>query len=399
MATQYLQQSSSGKEHLLGIAILVAFLLPHSNTLFQLMNPLMCLLLVYSFNSRRWKPYVLMVVIPIFLSLLINVQVATQKAYLSAFTILLYFFCFPFVGKVRVRNIYLYICLGYIVVSQLVYLLGIPFLTNFFDRAYPISEDDLNYFQHMQSTITYDAIFNYRLGGIYHNANNCAEFLNMLLAFFLVTNQNMKNRGVLIFAGIAYTGILLTGSRTGFVVASIILYFGLLRQKSYKGTVRFVFLAIAIVGLGYIVGSGTALRGFDVQSGMRNSANVKWDTFIFYLTNEPSIMSLMLGHFDSSLFEGQYGRSIMGYFDCEYGDLVFRFGIIGFLSIMLFWWKTAKRINKSCRFFFLILLWIISSSIVAAFRTLFIFLLLLSAIYSNYNVNEKHKTLRDTARR
>ena len=359
----------------------------------------MCLLLTYSFyKSRRWKPYVLIVVIPVFLSMLINIQVASQKAFLSAFTILLYFLCFPFVGKVRLHIIYLYICLGYIVVSQLVYLLGIPILTNFFDTAYPISEDDLNYFQHMQSSISYDVIFNYRLGGLYHNANQCAKYICMLMAFFLVTNQNKKNMDVLVFSGIAYASILLTGSRTGFVVASAILYFGLLRQKSYKGTVRFVFLAMAVVGLGYIIGSGTALRGFDVQRGIHNSANVKWDTFVFYLTNEPSIISLMLGHFDSSLFEGS-ANTIQGYFDCEYGDLVFRFGIIGFLSIMVFWWKIAKSINKSCRFYFLILLWIISSSIVASFRALFIFLLLLSVIYSNNNVKENHTTLRDTVRR
>lgn len=399
MATQYLQQHSSpGKEHLLGIAILVAFLVPHSNTLFQLMNPVMCLLLVYSFyNSRRWNPYVLMAVIPVFLSLLINVNVATQKAYLSAFTILLYFFCFPFVGKVRVRNIYLYICLGYIVVSQLVYLLDIPFLTNFFDRVYPISEDDLRYFQHMQSTITYEAIFNYRLGGMYHNANQCARYICMLLALFLVINQNKKNRGVLVFSGIAYASILLTGSRTGFVVASLILYFGLLLQKAYKGTVKFAFIAMAVVGLGYIIGSGTALRGFDVQSGMNNSASVKWDVFMSYLTNERSIISLVLGHFDSSLFEGWNG-GFVGYFDSEYGDLVFRFGFIGFLSIIIFWWMTFKRIEKSCRFYFLILFWCISSSIVASFRALFIFLLFLSVIYSNYNVNENHKTLRNPVR-
>ena len=139
MATQYRQQipRSKGKEHLLGIARLVAFLLPHSNTLFQLANPLMCLLLVYRFlNSRQWNPYVMMVVIPIFMSLLFNISVASQKAFLSAFTLLLCFFCFPFVGKVRVRNIYLYICLGYIVVSQLIYVLGIPVLENYFNTVY-----------------------------------------------------------------------------------------------------------------------------------------------------------------------------------------------------------------------------------------------------------------------
>lgn len=402
MTTQYIQQipQSKEKEHLLGIAILVAFLLPHSNTLFQMMNPLFCLLLVYSFSkSRRWSPYVMMVVVPIFVSLLFNISVASQKAFLSAFTLLLYFFCFPFVGKVRVRNIYLYICLGYIVVSQLIYVLGIPVLENYFNTVYPFDTEDTYNIGHIQQTITTDTILNYRLGGMYHNANQCAKYLCMLMAFFLLVNQNRKNRFVIAYSAITYLSILLTGSRTGFVVASLIVYFGLIRQGGYKGVVRYAFMALAIIGMAYIISSGVALRSLDVESGFHNSADSKWDTFVYYLTNERSIIAWLFGHFDSSLFEGQYGSSIMGYFDCEYGDLVFRFGLIGFLCIMVFWWITYRRVEKNRRFFFLVLLWCISSSIVAAYRAVFVFLLLLSVIYSNYSINEKQKTFRNSVRR
>lgn len=402
MSTQYIQQipRSKGKEHLLGIAMLVAFLLPHSNTLFQLANPLMCLLLIYRFfNSRRWNPYVMMVVIPVFMSLLLNISVASQKAFMSAAALLLYFFCFPFVGKVRVRNVYLYICLVYIVMSQLVYLIGIPVLENYFNTVYPFDEEDTYGIGHIQATITADTIFNYRLGGLYHNANQCAKYLCMLMAFYLLINRDWKNRTILLFTVIAYASILLTGSRTGFVVASLIAHFGLIRHGGYKNTVRYLFFGLAVIGMAYVISTGVVLRGLDVESGLHNSANTKWDTFVFYLTNETSTIAWLFGHFDSSLFEGQYGSSIMGYFDCEYGDLVFRFGLIGFLCIMIFWWKTYRRIEKNSRFFFLILLWIISSSIVAAYRAVFIFMLLLSVIYSNYSINEKQKTLRSPVRR
>lgn len=384
-----------GMEHLLGMAILVAFLLPHTSTLFLMFNPLLCLLLVYKSRlNRRWKPYVMLVVFPIVVSLMFNVQVASSKAYLSAFSLLLYFFCFPFVGKVRVRNVYLYICLIYIIVSQLVFLMGVPFLTAFFDTFYPLGSEDTFSIGHIQNSITTATVFDYRLGGLYHNANNCAEYLNILLAFFLVVNQKLKNKTVLLFTIIAYIGVLLTGSRTGFVVASLIAYFGLIRQGGYKGTVRYLFFALALIGMAYIVNSGVVLRGLDVESGFHNSANTKWNTFVYYLTNEYNIIALLFGHFDSSLFEGQYGSSILGYFDCEYGDLVYRFGFLGFLCIMLFWWKTGRHVEKSRRFFFLILLWCISSSVVAAYRAVFVFMLLLSVIYSNYYIDEKHKTFR-----
>ena len=360
--------------------------MPHSNTLFQLMNPLLCLFLVYGFyNSRRWKPYVLMAVIPVALSLLINLSVSSQKALLSAFTIMLYFFCFPLVGRVQVRNIYMYLCLVYIVVSQFVYLLDIQFLTDFFNTAYPIGEDDRNAILHMQSNITYGTILNYRLGGIYHNANQCARYLCMLLAFFLVTNQDQKNKGVLIFSGIVYASILLTGSRTGFVVASLILYFGLFRQKSYKGTIRYIFIAMAVLGLVYIVSSGVSFRGFGINRGFQNSANLKWDTFVYYLQQETNPVYLLLGHLDTSLFTGQ-SSELLSSFDSEYGDLIFSYGFVGFLSILIFWWMTARHIEKTKRFFFILLLWIITSTIVASYRAFFIFILLLSVIHSNYGL-------------
>lgn len=392
MATQCIQQISQSKEkeHILGIAILVAFLFPHSNTLFQLANPFLCLLLVFSFSDRRrWKPYVMMVLVPLLLSVLINSQVASQKAFLSTFAILLYFFCFPFVGKVRVRNVYLYICLGYIILSQLVYLLGIPFLFDFFNSAYPIGDNDTNYFEHMRSTMTYETITDYRLGGLYHNPNQCARYLCLLVAFFLVINQNdRKNRFVTIFSVIAYSGILLTGSRTGFVVASLILYFGLLRQKGSHNAIKYVFIGLVIMGIYHLIRSGVELRSFDVGSGFQNSAILKWDTFLYYLSSESSIVHLLLGHLDTSLFISG-GANIMSDFDSEYGDLVFRFGIIGFIAILSFWWMTAKRIDKSYRFFFILLLWILSSTIVASYRAFFIFMLLLSVLYSNYGTMNK----------
>jgi len=343
----------------------------------------------------------MMVVIPILLSLLMNISEVSQKAYLSAFTILLYFFCFPLVGRVRVRNIYLFFCLGYIVVSQLVYLLGIPFLTNFFDSAYPIGSEDTNWIEHMQASITYGTIWDYRLGGLYHNPNQCARYLSLLLAFFLVINNDRRNKSAILFSVVAYSGILLTGSRTGFVVASLILYFGLLRQKGSHNAIKYLFVALAIIGIYYLIRSGVELRGFDVSSGFQNSANLKWDTFVYYLGSESSMLHVLLGHLDTSLFVAQTG-SVMHDFDSEYGDLVFRFGVIGFISILSFWWLTAKRIDKSSRFFFILLLWIISSTIVASYRAFFIFMLLLSVLYSNcgtMNKRMRHNQVEKTSSR
>ena len=109
MRTDNLQNySSRNNEHLLGMAILVAFLMPHTSPLFLLINPLLCILLVLNSSYRKWSTYAFVVLFPVTLSLLINVQVAGLKAVQSTFIILLYFACFPFSSQSKVRNIYIY---------------------------------------------------------------------------------------------------------------------------------------------------------------------------------------------------------------------------------------------------------------------------------------------------
>ena len=164
--------------------------------------------------------------------------------------IFLYFACFPFVGKVQVRNTYLYVCLAYIFISQIVYLLGIPGLTAFFDRLYPITDELMQHkYDNIQSNIGYGTMLDFRLGGIYHNSNHCSKYLTMLMAFFLSLNYSKKSKKVIYFILIAYGGILLTGSRTGFVVGSLIVYFGFIRNNKISGWVRYLIWGIAICGI------------------------------------------------------------------------------------------------------------------------------------------------------
>ena len=374
------------REHVLGITILVAFLLPHTSIIFQLINPLLCILLVVLYTQRKWNKKVLIAIVPIFFSFIFNISNLSPKAAFSIISLLLFFSLFPFVGKAKLSNFYIYFCLSYIVVSQFVYLLGLQALIDYFDRVYPISDDDLLRYEHVRNTITFEGILNYRLGGLYHNPNQCARSLTMLLAFYLILNQNNNNnRYVLFFTFITYVATLLTGSRTGFVISTLILYFGLLHQKTYSRSIRFLFFFIVILGLVYVIGTGVSLRGLDVERGFHHSSNLKWDTFLYYLGNEHNIMYVLFGHGDSLLFKGQYGVS-MNNFDSEYGELIFRFGIVGFIGVYLFWWAVARRIDKGKRFFFFLLLWTISSTIVASYRAFFIFILLLSVVYANSKI-------------
>lgn len=388
---QAIHKNQNNQEHLVGISILLAFLLPHTNILFLLVNPLLCLLLVSRFKkSRKWQPFVFVVLVPIILSILFNFQNASVKAFQSTFTIFLYFACFPFVGKVQVHNNYLYFCLAYILISQLVYLLGIPGLTTFYDRYYPISEEDLNYYNYMQNNITAEAVFDYRLGGLYHNSNQCSKYLTLLMAFFLSVNHSKNSKNMIFFIFITFIGILLTGSRTGFVVGSLIAYFGFFRNNKISGWARYVVWGVALLGILYIVQKGNNLRGLDIESGLEGSANKKWITFLYYLQTENSLVAYLFGHLDTSLFLGGIG-DVMGAFDSEYGELTFRFGMVGFFCIFMFYWQVIKRITMSQWFYFIILLWMISSTIITSYRASFIFMLMTSIVYSNNIITTRGK--------
>ena len=384
MQTLQLHKDQSWQEHFVGISILLAFLLPHTSTFFQLVNPLLCIFLVSRFwSSRKWQPFVLVTLFPIIISILLNFQNASVKSFQSTFTIFLYFACFPFVGECRVHNKYLYFCLAYILISQIVYLLGIPGLTAFFDRFYPITDEIVqDKYNHIQNNIGYDTVLDYRLGGIFHNSNQCSKYLTMLMAFFLSVNHPKNVKNVILFILISYLGILLTGSRTGFVVGSLIAYFGFLRNNSLSGWVRYLVWAMVFLGVYYIFQGHISLRGLNVEEGLEGSANAKWMTFLYYLRSENSTLAYLFGHLDVSLFKGGNGDLLAG-FDSEYGSLIFRFGFIGFCGILLFYWHVAKHISKAKWFYFFILLWIITSTIVASFRAFFVFMLLTSIVYAN----------------
>lgn len=377
------------EEYIVGIGIILAFLLPHTNILFLLVNPLICLYLSFYFKRRGWKPFVLVVLVPIVLSMLLNTAGITTKALQSTVTIILTFAMFPFVGRVRVRSIFLFIPLIYIIASQIIYLMGVSFLTSFFDTYYPIDEDFLASNEYMQSNITYNTIFNYRLGGLYHNSNQCSKYLTMLLAFFLVETSNYTSyRNKILFIVLTYASVLLTGSRTGFVVASLLVYFGFLRSHRHSVFLRLLVGAIIVAALYYILGSGVELRSMEIEDGMQDSVGAKWVTFLYYLSSEPPLIYTLFGYVDESLFTGGPGN-ILTIFDSEYGSLIFRYGFIGIICILYFYWLVWRKMQKQTWIFFIVLLWMATSCIIASYRTSFVFMLLLSVIYAN---NRKVRT-------
>ena len=368
--------------HFVGLGLVLGFLLPHTATVFLLVNPLLCLFYqLFRCNMVFYKNN-LIVLIPILLSLFINFpQGVSSKSVLLCITIILYFTCFPIVGKVNVPNTYLYFILVAIVFSQLIYVLRIPFFVDLLNTYYPISEDDAQGIVHMQNTISFRNMLNYRLGGLYRNPNQCSRYLSFLMTFFILVNHKRPVQKWVLYLLISFIAILLTGSRTGFVVASVIVIFFLFENKKVPNTWRFWVLLLIAAGFAYILISGSSsFRGANLLES--DSVGSKFNAFRDYLRHEDSVLRVVVGYLDPRFFESSFG--ILDKFDADYGYIIFQYGFIGFLCFLFFFFTLFRRVNRTGKIFFILLLWMFTSTIITSYRAVFIFIMLMSLIYNQF---------------
>ena len=328
--------SENRVSHLFGIGVILAFILPHTNVGFLLINPLLCLFYknISGYGVRYSKAFI--VIIPLFLSLLLNLtQTLSLKSIVMVITMLMYYYTFPMVWNVRLPRRYLYFCLLFILISQLAYLFQMPYMKDILDLLYPISQNDVYGTAYIQNNASLDTIFDYRMGGLYRNANLCAMSLSILLSIFLVLNADKPLKKNLVFVLLCCFGILITGSRTGFAVTSIILILYAYQDKKVSKSWRIVASFIMLMVVLYIMLTGSSeYRALNVSSGLNDSANIKLTTFLYYITNEDSVLKLFFGYIDATRFNS--ASTVMSYFDSDYGNIIFCYGIIGFIGIISF---------------------------------------------------------------
>ena len=368
--------------HFVGIGLVLGFLLPRTSTALLLVNPLLCLFYQLFRQNRVYYRNNWIVLVPLMLTLFINLpQEVGSKSILSCATVLMYFFCFPIVGKVKIPSFYFYLILTFILLTQLAYVMDIPVVVQFLDTYYPVSEDLEKRFEHMQNTITEENMLDFRMGGLYRNSNDCARQLTFLLAAFFALNGEKSFRKLLPFVIICYYAELLTGSRTGFVASSSLIIVFLFINKTVSAGWRYGLLFLAIGMFFYLpFYEPDSLRGFDVfRTG---SVDKKKETFIYYLSSETSSFRILLGYLDASRFDISLApERIMSNFDSDYGSLIFTYGFIGFFAILYFFYTIFRRMDKYGRLYFIVLLWMYSSTIVKSYRGFFTFMLLLSIVY------------------
>lgn len=381
IAYNYVDKEDKRLSHFVGIGLVLGFLLPHTSTLFMLANPLFCLLYQFYKQNQFVYKYNWIVCVPVLMALLINMPLGVSvKSMMSGIILLLYFLCFPMVKETKVPILYFYVILSVIVLTQLAYVLKISFIIRFLDTYYPISIEDAMYYGWLRNNVTMGNIMHFRLGGLYRNPNQCSRSLTFLMASFLILNKDKRIRELLPFIIICVYGVLLTGSRTGFIIASLIIIVFLFLDNKVSVAWRYGIVLVAIAGFVFLTTVGAnSFRGFDVND--TGSSDLKIKTFLYYLSTENSFISLLFGHLDSNRFDSSV--EVMRYFDADYGYIVFQYGFLGFASVLVYFFTLFLRTNKTGRIFFILMLWMITSTIVTSYRALFIFMLLLSVVYNN----------------
>ena len=363
----------------MGISVLVAFILPHTSTLFLLINPMLCVALYLIKKDKHIAGFCWFPVFAILIALLTNGGgEVSQKALFAAVANILYLLLFPQVCGYRIKNIYIYATFALIFLSQVGYMFQITPVVSLVDRYYPIAWNERG-ITHMIETINTSNYASFRLGGLYRNPNHCSKYVSFLLAVFLINNKNRSAISQSWFIFLCFFSVLLTGSRTGLVVVSLLIIFALSTNKTLS---KWAIAGVVAVFIGFIiygVFSGSSFRGFEIEEGFGNSMGLKYNVTMNYVLTEQSVLRLLFGHLDMDLFETTTSYSL----DCEYGYIIYCYGFLGFVAFLTFYIRLFQKLGKDSRMYFLVLLWMLSSSIMMAYRTSFIFVLLLSSVYNN----------------
>lgn len=384
--------------HLYGISIVIAFVIPHTSVLFLMINPIICLFFYYLKEKTLVYRLGWIVILSISFSLFVNVPSGIDtKAYLTAATIILYIFCFPFVGNIKPKNSYFYITFFIIFVSQITYLIRIPLLTNLLNTLYPISASDFTSMQYMEANIASQNLLDFRMGGLYRNANDCARSLNIIMTTFIVWNYKQKAIKVFPFLFFTLYAIIITGSRTGLGIAIASLFFYFFYNNSIPLKIKYLLIISTFIGAIYTINRvGNSIRGLNIEEGIDVSLWTKMTTFLYYINHEDSIFKFLFGYADNTKFPMIYeGNNVMKNFDSDYGNIIFCYGFFGFFVIVLYLFSLFRHLNGQGKVFFLSTIWAISNSFVFSYRAFFLFMLLLSPIYTEFQRDKVHNRNRE----
>ncbi len=186
-----------------------------------------------------------------------------------------------------------------------------------------------------------DSLSLFRSGSVFVNPNVCATFLCAFLGMYLnyINYVEEKTASKVFTFVVLFTGILLTGSRTGIILSLLLLLLNLIRKfKVKQGGLKYlglilipcVVIAVLMLNIDY-----SGLRGFQFEQGLDNSISIKMDIWQRLLTNMNAV-NLLFGY---SPFNYHSGKLLV---DFDFGYLTTYYGICGVLIFILMIYSILK---------------------------------------------------------
>ncbi len=258
---------------------------------------------------------------------------------------------FPISGNFKIYSNTLIICLSIIVISQIAYILNIPFVVNLINIFYP--DDIYSLKSEYLLSNSSNGFLNMRYGGLFRNPNHCGRIVSLLYAIYLIDIKKSKilmNACVLV---LFLFSILLTGSRTAFLVVTLLTVFFVHKNifVRYKG-VYFPFFILTLLFALYFGDFRIESRIFDfseLSGGDKHSSlTIKLNFLLDYIDNtllrQP--LDLIFGTFNVDNGENFVldGNSRIKNFDSEIGYLIFSIGFVG-LSLLLWFYRNCLQNN------------------------------------------------------
>lgn len=300
-----------------------------------------------------------------------------------ALMIFLCLFFFPLSKSVKIFNLTIYLALIYIFLSQSCYMLGVKSIIYYFDNLYPYDGNIIAYTTSYLETHPYIYLEGGRIGGLFHNPNHCARAYTLFLALLFIENKEpLKNKFLLIVLLFSMWGILMAGSRTGFIILLIMLYLKFILKSNYKNKSLFLYLLLFIFFfyLIMLLLEESNYRSSDLSGAINVSFSEKIRVLSEYLTQltEPEV--LLFGNFDIALCINYItGLSTL---DSEWGFAIFTFGVVFTLLLICFYVFWIRKLKSQYYIIAIPFLWALSSTILFTYRESLLFLLLLSIYVS-----------------
>lgn len=279
-----------------------------------------------------------------------------------------------------------------ILITQVAYVLNLNPVIDIINTYYT-SEGYFNSSEVVAGNTELEEVFNLRFGGIYRNSNQAGRMITLLFAIALLNLGKAEKRKWVILSSLVllFFGVLLTGSRTSFLVLIllsvyfVIYYLNINRTKVIIGGLFFVLPVFMLLGSGNRLFNYSEFSGNTGQGSFLSKLN-----FLNQYIDQTSITSptdLVFGKFNIDNFSYYYGQRISK-FDSEIGYLIHAVGFVGLFFIVTFYINIFTKSGNKTRFIMLLLFWMITSSVLTNFRFLVLFFIALS-IYYNQDQIEK----------